>query len=288
MASFLDKHGLLSSFPELLETVQKAQAVSPLFIRTNGSLPTVGDTELYPKISINELDKEKLGVDCFPDSGFFIYKGPSLHLTAKCGGNSFVHRHVDDTSITLHYSGDDIIIDGGFFSYDTNLRITRYFKSYFAHSGIFTTDSDKMRFINFSNASDIAVISYFCSENDLCMVQMKSHHHENSQVERNLSVQNEENIFIHDIITPKSTTQWRQQFLVSPKCTVSIKPPNSVVVTAANSVWEISQQNVAGISLKLEEAHFSDEFMRSTKTQCIVYYGESEVKHIYTNIRKIA
>lgn len=98
----------------------------------SGGIPPIGDSGAYhtkyPSIA---------GTHLFKDSGFFIHKSDDFYLSLICGCASETHKHNDDTSFTLRYKEQDVVIDSGMYHYDYNDPLRQCVQSQRGHSGIF-------------------------------------------------------------------------------------------------------------------------------------------------------
>lgn len=151
--------------------LDKAREVTPFLLRNDKTTPPIGDTEVAQYLFV----PEKFGVACFKSGGMAVVKTKDVYFSLKCGGSSFIHKHIDDTSITFRYLDEDIFIDGGFYNYDINDKIRRYFTSCFAHSGLFTSDFELLLFKNYTveQLKFLAGID-FCDETPE-LVQIRCH-----------------------------------------------------------------------------------------------------------------
>lgn len=125
----------------LEELLVKAREVFHQFLDGAGRMIPIGDT--HPRyISGFTTPVEFKGV--YEDLGFAIYKTAETTLTFNCGSTNYAHKHCDDTSITLGFKGENIILDSGYYSHDWNDPKAIFTKSQNAHSGLFVRALDNL------------------------------------------------------------------------------------------------------------------------------------------------
>ena len=96
-------------------------------------MPTIGDSGRYAVERAQTINSSS----CFPDSGFGVVKNEHLYLSLICGARSEVHKHVDDSSMTLWWDGHPLVVDTGSYLYDRTDPYRRTMESALGHSGIF-------------------------------------------------------------------------------------------------------------------------------------------------------
>jgi hypothetical protein len=130
---YCSKNKLLMQESDVLERfLRKGEQALSYCVRQDGSIPPIGDSPLY-RSQLSSINSSKF----FPESGFLVIKDDALHLSLICGSRSDNHKQADDSSIALHYGGEDLIIDGGSYCYDYNDPHRRYLVSFRGHSGLF-------------------------------------------------------------------------------------------------------------------------------------------------------
>lgn len=87
---FLNKHDLLKTDNQWKLTLSKARKVGNLFMRPDGSIPVIGDSEkkvgtFFPYDHAHSSD---FGVGYYPEAGFFVAKSGEFQLTLRAGGAS--------------------------------------------------------------------------------------------------------------------------------------------------------------------------------------------------------
>lgn len=105
-----------------------------------GHIPPTGDSVFYPT---NYPSIE--GLHHFSHSGLLVRKDGSTYFSFVCGDRGKVHKHLDDTSITLRKNGNDLLIDGGFLNYDWTNQRQVCLASQRGHSGLFFRSLDEYR-----------------------------------------------------------------------------------------------------------------------------------------------
>jgi len=117
---------------KIKDYVYKGDQALAYCVRQDGSIPPIGDSPLY-RPGNNSINHSKF----FGESGFLIIKDSSLYVSLVCGSRSDNHKQVDDSSLTLCYEGEDLIVDGGSYCYDSNDPYRKYLVSFRGHSGLF-------------------------------------------------------------------------------------------------------------------------------------------------------
>lgn len=117
---------------QLLPIIEQADlALSHCMLQDN-TVPTIGDSGRYPIRHRKSLDRSA----GFPESGFGVVKDERLYLSAICGSRSEIHKHADDSSITVSYDCQPLVIDSGSYLYDANDPYRKAMASALGHSGI--------------------------------------------------------------------------------------------------------------------------------------------------------
>lgn len=106
----------------------------------DNTIPTVGDSA---RVKVNARPSINASGD-YSLSGFGVIKNERLYLSMICGGRSEIHKHHDDTSLTLWYDGQPLIVDAGSYLYDRTNPYRVSIESSYGHSGIFVEDVDGM------------------------------------------------------------------------------------------------------------------------------------------------
>jgi hypothetical protein len=268
---FLIENKINVEINHLTDALRKAKSVSHLFFRKDGTFPIIGDTELHPSHwTGSESLSKKNGKGIFPDAGFFVYKGNNLYFTARCGGSTFSHRHVDDTSVTLNWDGEDFIVDSGYYNYDVkNDKTSRFFRSCLAHSGVFTNACADVRFANFSSPSDLGQLREISGGSNLWNIEMKSYLDADARICRTVCCRDERRLYINDEVDCKRLTQSRQQFIVHPSCSINISG-NTALVSRGDRIVEMHFEAEDSSIIRVEDCAISEKFMKLEKTRRVV------------------
>lgn len=112
--SFLDKDIHKISFSALNRATEYARYIT----RSNGSVPTIGDTSLKLKYTPTTGLNSKF----FTNSNIVIFRNKESDVWAYFGSGykTHVHKHEDDGSFNLFYKGKDVFFDPGFLNYENN------------------------------------------------------------------------------------------------------------------------------------------------------------------------
>ncbi|MDP5131424.1 MAG: heparinase II/III family protein [Paraglaciecola sp.] len=283
--SFLRKNNVENaSFNSKLKLALDA---ANFMIHEDGTLPLIGDSENKASVYVpDSLHKGKYGVGFFPESGFSIVKEKDFFLTFKCGGSSFSHRHIDDTSITLRVGGLDFICDGGMYNYDNSNELRRYFISHNAHSGFFPASASTVLFKDFETANDLANTTKFASDNYSILIEGESFYNSNTAFTRKLRVEKKSTLSYGDISITDSfespeSEKWIVQFLLHPKVEVS-KSGNGFMLRRDHISVFISFCIESAHEIKVESAFYSPSYLLSEKTSILKVTGESKKLRMMT------
>ena len=124
----------------LSELRERAAAALSRMLLPNGAYPALGDSGSLVEGPVPSVD----GTTYSPATGIYISKAEGVFFSFKCGYTSYVHKHMDDTSVTLQVDGEDLILDAGLHNYDWHDPITRAVKSQRGHSGFFFPEFDHL------------------------------------------------------------------------------------------------------------------------------------------------
>lgn len=290
IVDFAKDHGLGEAVSSFSTRIARAEAVAPLFLRDDISLPMIGDTgggptNLIPPPSASE----RAGRVCFPNSGFVIINEPKVFFTAKCGGSTYTHRHVDDTSITLRYLGKDLIVDAGMYNYQSNDPVRRWMTSHEAHSGFFVKEFETIDFPfvwkpknERPDPRTLAKIRDYRDDGDRISMSLSSTHLPGVDIIRNVQVTLPNVIVIEDRLNSDRLHEWRQQFVLHPECKVEIDGNTAIVRRGDVGCEIVNHGNAAPV---VDPAKYSDRFMKVQDTHRLSFTGTSSAATVLTTIR---
>lgn len=120
--------------------IEKAEFGLSLFIDNSQKLLPIGDS------SPSMIKAKGCGPANFVSekSGFAVYREEGTIFTFNCGSTNYAHKHCDDSSITLSYGTENLILDAGYFSHDWKDDRAIFAKSQNAHSGLFLSEYDDL------------------------------------------------------------------------------------------------------------------------------------------------
>jgi len=287
---FADQNDLSELMKDISSRIAMAEKVAPLFLRDDKSLPMIGDSvggpsNLLPK----EAFQERIGRGFFPNSGIIINE-EKTHITIKCGGSTYNHRHVDDTSITVRYSGSDIIVDAGMYNYQSSDAMRQWITSYRAHSGFFVESCSTVDFpyrdrtkLKLPPPDSIARISDYLSDGDYIFAELESHLVPGVSIKREVQIILPNIIILRDQLHSETPQRWRQQYLLHPECSLDVKG-HSAIIRRGNVCCEIMQHTSSTVRA-CEKAWYSERFMVAEETNSLVFSGYSSSVELLTSIR---
>jgi hypothetical protein len=138
IVEYLEHYGIKSVFTDTaVPIIKKAEEALCYCVRQDGSVPPIGDSPILAKAATSRNQSR-----WFKESNFLVIKNDNFYLSLICGPNSRAHKHVDETSITLRYKEEDIIVDGGSYNYDRQNPLRKCLESCRGHSGIYVNYLD--------------------------------------------------------------------------------------------------------------------------------------------------
>ena len=283
---FSEKHNLDGLTPTFFNILEKAISAVALQVYENGSLPLIGDSYSKPSVYLSaDYHKNIYGSELFSESGLFFLKQQEFYFSFKCGGLTTVHRHIDDTSITLQVKGINFICDGGMHSYDAKDPIRTILSSHLSHSGIFTEDCKHFRFKNYENCRDISSILKYQQDHNFVTIKGVSNLDPEALITREIAVfsGNRINVVLVDDVESELDKVWRVQFLLHPDVSFAIRAGavdlkcKGVTVTLIFSVSD-------SYTITSELGYYSESFMGAQETSVIVVSGRSKRVNVKTFI----
>lgn len=121
-------HGLLtglSLYDEFLEDAHWVGHSVPLFRKA------------YPKI------EKQYGIIRFEKSGFYLFREPDTLSFIRCGLFK-KNGSTDQLHLDIWYKGDNMLIDGGSYLYNTEAELVKYFSGTESHNTVMLDDKDQM------------------------------------------------------------------------------------------------------------------------------------------------
>jgi hypothetical protein len=106
-------------------------------VAPDGNLAQIGDTDLRSAPAWAAASAaSKDGLKMFGDGGWVVVKRDASYLITAASFHSTVHKHADELSFELIERGRRIVVDTGFFAYDSKDPHRRYARSLEAHNGL--------------------------------------------------------------------------------------------------------------------------------------------------------
>lgn len=124
----------------LSEQIQVATVTLEAVLHPDGSIPPMGDSSPME----TRIYKSSDGVFASTRTGFWAWKNNGKYVSFKCGYESLVHKHADDTSITVRNGSDAFIVDSGFCSFDYSDPRVLMLRTQRAHSGLYFPSFDHL------------------------------------------------------------------------------------------------------------------------------------------------
>jgi hypothetical protein len=218
VVEYLKHYGVQSDFVDRSgKIIPKAEEALSYCVWQDGSVPPIGDSPVKPNAA-KSINSSKW----FKKSNLLIVKNDSLYLSLICGLPSPAHKHVDDTSITLRYKNEDIIVDGGSLNYDRENPIRLCLESCRGHSGVFVSSLNGVlshRYVN-DKLKQAGISNYYeCKEyaEAQCYYVLNN---STLRIERYIRINFPDEVIILDTTRGKNEDDGsiiRQQFLFGPK-----------------------------------------------------------------------
>jgi len=255
--------GLLTLFSTTLNNAENALRH---LIWQDGTIPPIGDGgQSKPKyVSIN---KSKF----FNAGNFALIKNEDVYFTLKCGWTTYIHKHIDEASITLRYKNKDLIIDSGKFNYDKNGPRPKLV-SFGGHSTIYPLKYEATQLSEMIKHYSTAQIETYEQNADVTTVNAKYSLEEGDiSVSRGVEFKKEHHITITDEWQCKKPHAFRQRFVL-PGCALVNEVPmvgfhvingeqQMYIRIASASVdvkIQITRGEVSPVDFKIADAWFVD------------------------------
>jgi hypothetical protein len=274
-------HEKVSKWKSILD---KAESVGRLLLRSDGTIPLIGDSEIRPGVFFpHNESKTKNGIGYFPGAGLFVANLPNIHLTFRAGGIKFSHRHVDDLSLTLWVRGKDFVVDCGLYNYDIQDKRRRWVMSSRAHSGFYLESEGNVLFANFESPSAMSRFNSMSDTHDEFTINATHNLSKETNVVRNLHFANN-TLKIEDSFESKSVENWRYQLILHPNVELHALPDKNGFYLK-NGREELIWRAINNIeTLKVEASHYSQNFMNIQPCKMIIIRGQSQKINLITEI----
>lgn len=277
--AFLRKHGIENaSFNSILK---RALDVANFMIHEDGSLPLIGDSEKKASVYVSEsLNKGKYGIGYFPESGFSVIKEKGFYLSFKCGGSSFSHRHIDDTSVTLRLEGLDFICDAGMYNYESGNKLRRYFVSHNAHSGFFPSSSSNLRFTDFDSPDLLAKTLFMTDTLNNVSIMGESYYEKDCAFSRRIDCLKKDGssfrkVIMSDAFSSEKPVKWLIQYLLHPEVLAEFIGNGILLKHGDKSIFMSFSAN-CNFETNIQKGHYSDRYLTASETSMLVFSGESQ------------
>lgn len=226
--------------------IQKANIALQHLVWQNGQIPPIGDSGVQDSSTIS-INKSRY----FKTANFVVVKNNEIYHSIKCGFTSMVHKHADETSITLRYQGRDILVDSGSYNYDRKDPYRIYMESTGAHSGFHPSFLEGKGVFQYKEQLHSACIEYY-EENDAeiyvrCRYSLKK---DRIWVVRE-SITNFENKFIQiiDTFNSDSPNYFRQRFMFHPDVKINKNEGGLIVGSSGPVLFEMSCDGMTSIDI---------------------------------------
>lgn len=270
---FLLKYDLIKDVSNWMDRLNKARNVGNLFLRSDKTIPLIGDSEnvlgtFFPQADVVD---HRYGFGYYEDAGFFVVSQPDWHMTFKAGGASYSHRHIDDLSLTLQYRGKDFFVDCGMYNYDIKDKLRRWFISSRAHSGIYVESMGDVRFANFKSPQ--AMSRFVSLEGDERHFNICATHNLSTEVEiKRLVSYSDDSLMIEDSFACENSQSWRIQF--------NLHPDVKVTSLEHKGGFRLENDEVSlviyfdpGFNVQIENINYSPKFMCLENSKSLVVKG---------------
>lgn len=275
--SFFEKYGVKYDRELWSSTLLTAKDVGRIVLRSNGTLPLIGDSASYPKAFFKGSGGAKEGVGYFPNSGLFIVNKKDFQFTLRAGGARFSHRHIDDLSLTLWWRGKDFIVDPGLYNYDGSDKIRREFVSFSSHSGLYLKGHPRVIYKNYKSPKDLSHFRFARGEINSFFVGATSYIFSKVEVERDIEFRNGKLVIV-DSFASYNDEDWFLQYVLHPDVEVELLPKDERFVLLSGGDRITVDFNVYGslFDISVEDCFFSETFMELRKTKKILLSGRSK------------
>jgi hypothetical protein len=88
--------------------------------------------------------KKQLGISVFELGGYYLIRENGTLTFIRCGKYFDRPAHADNLHIDIWYKGENILLDGGTYKYNTDADILKYFMGTRSHNTVMLDDQDQM------------------------------------------------------------------------------------------------------------------------------------------------
>jgi hypothetical protein len=97
------------------------------------------------KLNLNfEPIKKQLGISKFEAGGYYLIREKDTLTFVRCGKHSDRPAHADNLHIDIWYKGENVLLDGGTYKYNTDADKLKYFMGTASHNTVMLDNQDQM------------------------------------------------------------------------------------------------------------------------------------------------
>lgn len=96
------------------------------------------DRNLFPPLS------QKKGLVCFQKSGYYLIREQETLTFIRCGKYKTRPSHADNLHIDIWYRGENVLMDGGSYKYNTEPSLIKYFAGTESHNTVMLGQKDQI------------------------------------------------------------------------------------------------------------------------------------------------
>ena len=85
-----------------------------------------------------------MGIHSFDEGGYYIFREADSLTFIRCGNHKDRPSQADNLHLDVWYKGQNILLDGGSYKYNTDEKISRYFMGTASHNTVMLDDFDQM------------------------------------------------------------------------------------------------------------------------------------------------
>jgi outer membrane protein assembly factor BamB len=88
--------------------------------------------------------KKQFGICTFELGGYFLIREADTLTFIRCGKHFDRPAHADNLHIDIWYKGENVLLDGGSYQYNTEEKLSKYFVGTASHNTVMLGDEDQM------------------------------------------------------------------------------------------------------------------------------------------------